>query len=64
MLYGGQGVTYAVRLTEKYGAGTVEELEAHRWKSVKLDQAWYEEQIAVYQEKLAELSTAELGGPL
>lgn len=52
MLYGGQGATYAVRLAQKYGEDTVRALEAQRWQSVKLDELWYQEQIALYTEKL------------
>lgn len=57
MLYGGQGATYAIRLAEKYGIETVEELESKRWVSVKLDQQWYEEKIAHYKKKLKKYDT-------
>lgn len=56
MLYGGQPATYAVRLETKYGKGTVERLEKLRWVTKKLDTLWYEEQIAVYKNKLDGLS--------
>lgn len=49
MLYGGQGATYAIRLAQKYGQEVVEELEAQRWVSVKLDPSWYEEKIHHYK---------------
>lgn len=52
MLYGGQGATYAVRLAKKYSQSVVEELEAARWKSVKLDPSWYEEKIAYYKTQI------------
>jgi len=55
MLYGGQPATYAIRLKEKYGEGIVEELEKGRWIPVLLDEAWYKEQIEIYQNKLNEL---------
>jgi 5-methylcytosine-specific restriction endonuclease McrA len=50
MLYGGQGATYAIRLKEKYGQETVEYLESQRWVSVKLDVAWYQNQIEKYKQ--------------
>jgi 5-methylcytosine-specific restriction endonuclease McrA len=49
MLYGGQGATYAIRLTQKYGAETVAFLESQRWVTVKLDESWYEAKIAEYK---------------
>lgn len=58
MLYGGQGATYAVRLTSKYGQDVVNELEAQRWVSVKLDSIWYENKIQEYKQKLESLGGA------
>lgn len=52
MLYGGQGATYAIRLAQKYDQVTVQNLEAQRWVSVKLEPSWFEEKIKEYQQKL------------
>lgn len=54
MLYGGQGPTYAVKLAEKYGLDKVKELEAQRWKTIKLTPDWYESKIEEYKQKLRE----------
>lgn len=50
MLYGGQGATYAIRLAQKYGQETVEQLESMRWVTTKLDIAWYQTQIEKYKQ--------------
>lgn len=55
MLYGGQAATYAVRLAEKYGLKTVQELESKRWVTTKLDEFWYMEKIDHYKRELDKL---------
>lgn len=55
MLYNGQPGAYAVRLELDYGQGTVARLEARRKEITKLTPEWYEEQIAVFAEKLKNL---------
>lgn len=57
MLYGGQAATYAIRLAQKYGMPTVEELEQKRWVTTKLDVPWYEEKIAYYKDQLKKYDT-------
>lgn len=52
MLYGGQGATYAIRLAQKYGQSVVEELEAQRWVTTKLDESYYRTQIEKYKQLL------------
>jgi len=52
MLYNGQGATFAIRLDQKHGIGTVARLEALRWKPVKLDEIWYEEKYQYYLNKI------------
>lgn len=56
MLYNGQPSAYAKRLVEDYGAGIIEELEGLRHQVTKLTPAWYEEQIAHYQERVRVLT--------
>lgn len=53
---GGNPSVYAVRLVEQYGEGILREIELKRQQLTHLDRAWYEKQIAIYKQKLFELS--------
>lgn len=63
VLYNGQPSAYATRLKADYGEGILEVLENARKKVTKLTPEWYEEQLKIFSEKLAELE-AEAPGPI
>lgn len=52
---GGKPLDFEERLKKELGGDYVEEMKASRHQSLKLDRHWYEEQIAIYKEKLANL---------
>lgn len=52
MLYNGQPSRYAQRLKQDYGENIVDELEAERLKTTKLDVLWYIDKIEHYAKLL------------
>lgn len=47
---------YSVRLVRKYGKNVLETLNKRKWETVKLDIAWYTDQIEGYNSKITLLS--------
>lgn len=54
---GGKPLDFEERLKKEFGSDYVEEMKASRHQSLKLDRNWYEEQIAIYKEKLLTLTS-------